>query len=483
MNIEHEKTKEILNVFEELSKVPRCSKNEEKIRKWLENWAEEHNFDYRTDEAGNILIEVPASEGYENATKTIIQGHLDMVCEKTPNSDHDFSKDPIEFVYEDGWLTANKTTLGADNGIAIAMALVAALDKSLKHPPLELLFTVDEETGLVGATALKPDFVKGKILLNLDSEDEGIFTIGCAGGKHTTLTIPIEYQKVPENYKPFKILVGGIRGGHSGIDIDQQRANAIKILARALYSLKGEDIRIASIKGGTAHNAIPRDAESIIFFPEQKLDSVKDIIKNFEKTVKSEYTKTDPKMKISIEEIDSIDGRNAATEDSTLIAIDSILALPHGVEAMSKDIEGLVETSTNLANANTENGNLKILASQRSSVMSKLDALCDRIESIGRLAGGTGETGKGYPSWEPNLDSPLLEKCKKIYKNMFNKDPVIEIIHAGLECGIIGSKYPGMDMISIGPTLENPHSPDERIEIKTIGMVWDFLVEILKSID
>ena len=401
-----------------------------------------------------------------------------MVCEKTKDSKHDFTKDPIKLVYEGDWLKADNTTLGADNGIAIAMGLVAALDKSIPHPPLELLFTVDEETGLVGANELKSGFIKGKILLNLDSEDEGVFTVGCAGGKHTFVTLPLEYSNVPGNYLAFKLVAGGMKGGHSGVDIKEERANAIKILTRALAQLKGK-IRLVNVTGGTAHNAIPRDAEAVLFVPENSEKSLKKIIKDFEKSVKAEFVNTEPNLMLKIEKFTPADNR-AMTSEITDKVINLLYALPHGVTAMSTDIEGLVETSNNLANVKIEKGNFKILASQRSSVMSRLTDICNQIESAAFLAGADAETSKGYPAWEPNMDSPLLDKCKKLYKKMYKKDPVIEVIHAGLECGIIGSKYPGMDMISFGPTIKNPHSPDECINIETIGMVWDYLLELFK---
>ncbi len=484
MNIEHAKTKEILECFEEISKVPRCSKNEEKIGEWLMNWAKEHNFEAKMDSVGNIVIKIPASPGYENSPITVIQGHMDMVCEKTPDSPHDFSKDPIKFVYEGEWLTADKTTLGADNGIAIAMAMVLSLDKEIPHPPLELLFTVDEESGLTGANALEPGFIEGKILINVDSEDEGVFTVGCAGGINSYLTLPLDYEPIPIGYKEIKITAGGMKGGHSGIDISLGKANAIRMLGRSLALLKEEniDLRLADIRGGSAHNAIPRDAFAVVFLPENDTAKAKNIIAEWSKVFNSEFKSTDPDLVISMEESTEGSYDKVNTAAKTQKVIEFILVVPHGVDAMSPDIEGLVETSNNFANIKVEKEALKVLTSQRSSVVTKLNALSSRVESVARLAGGEGHSGDGYPPWQPNMDSPLLARSEKLYEKMFNKKPVVEIIHAGLECGIIGDKNPGMDMISIGPDLRNPHSPDEKIHVGAIGKVWDFMMELLKEL-
>ncbi|MCU0285231.1 MAG: aminoacyl-histidine dipeptidase [Acidobacteria bacterium] len=483
-DIKHGKTKEILECFEQISKIPRCSKNEKEISEWLLNWAKDHNFETKIDKVRNIVIKTPGSPGYENSPTVVIQGHMDMVCEKTPDSPHDFSKDPIKFVYKEEWLTADRTTLGADNGIAIAMAMVLATDKDIPHPPLELLFTVDEETGLTGANNLAPGFIDGKILINVDSEDEGVFTVGCAGGINTNLTLPVEYETVPSGYKQYKITAGGMKGGHSGIDIGKGKANALRILARGLYQLKKQDIdvRIADIKGGSAHNAIPRDAYAIVFLPGDNETKAKDVIAEWSTTFHNEFKGTDPDLVVSITENNDTNLNKVITAAKTQKIIEFMLVIPHGVEAMSHDIDNLVETSNNFANLKLENDTLKVLTSQRSSVISRLHSLTARIESTARLAGGEAKSGDGYPPWQPNMDSPLLARSLKLYEKMFNKKPVVEVIHAGLECGIIGDRNHGMDMISIGPTLKFPHSPDEKIHIPSIGKVWDFVVELLKEL-
>jgi dipeptidase D len=336
---------------------------------------------------------------------------------------------------------------------------------------------------LTGANALEPGFIKGKLLINLDSEDEGVFTVGCAGGINTNSTIPFKLEAIPANYKQHKIAAGGMKGGHSGIDIAKQKANAIKVLARALSQIRQQvDLRIADLTGGRAHNAIPRDCETVVYFPKDNWEQVKKLIAEQEKIFKSEFKNTDPDLKLTIEATDSGNFQKVLTAQDTKKLIEVIFAMPHGVDAMSTDIPGLVETSNNLANVKLENGIAKILTSQRSSLVSRLHALSDRIEAVARLAGGDGKSGDGYPPWPPKMDSALLDKSKKLYEKMYNKKPVVEVIHAGLECGIIGDRNPGMDMISIGPDLKNPHSPDEKVNVVAVGKVWDFLVELLKEL-
>jgi len=481
MKTDHEYTHKILDAFAQISQIPRPSKKEEKIVAWLLNWAKENGLEARTDEAMNILVEVPATSGFEDSQTLVLQGHMDMVCEKTKGFDHDFDNDPIEFIFtDDGWLTANQTTLGADNGIAIAMAMVVATDDKVGHPPLELLFTTDEETGLTGATSLQPGFIKGKQLLNIDSEDEGVFTVGCAGGEDARLLLPFIADEDLPSHSAFKLVAGGMSGGHSGIDIIEQRANAIKLLFRGIHIIsQNTDVRISSVTGGTARNAIPRDAEAVLLIPSAEIEVAKTFVGELERKLKSEYAKTDPNLTLVLATENG--AFQASSADTTRRAIDTVYAYPHGVAAMSNDIAGLVETSNNMATVKVEDGKLIILSNQRSSNMDSLAALCDRVMSVARLAGAVGETSGGYPSWKPNMDSILLARCLDVYEKRFGKKPVVEAIHAGLECGIIGAKYDGMDMISFGPTIKNPHSPDEKIEIESIGKVWDFMVALFES--
>jgi len=385
-------TRKVLNWFEEITKVPRCSKNEEQIGQWLLDWAEQNSFKSKKDAAGNIVIQVPGTTGYENSPTLVIQGHMDMVCEKTPESTHDFSKDPIEMVFEGEWLTANQTTLGADNGIAIAIALAMVLDETVEHPPLELLFTVDEETGLTGANKLEKDFIEGKILLNIDSEDEGVFTVGCAGGIDSDITIPLEFETAPADMSLYLLKAGGLRGGHSGVEIHEQRANAIKVLFRTLDFLAGRHaIRLADVKGGSAHNAIPRDAEALLYLEDSALDALKADLAEIEATIKQEISEIDPGLSLTIEASDA-EAPKVVSAESLNKVVDFTLAMPHGVAAYSYVIEGLVETSNNFATVKIEGDNMKVVSSQRSSLVSLLDDLTRRIKAVATLSGGTAET-------------------------------------------------------------------------------------------
>ncbi len=482
MIFNHQKTNEILNWFEQINQIPRESGHEQAICQWLINWAKQNNFAIKTDSVQNLLIKVPASNGYENAPIVILQGHLDMVCEKKPDSTHDFRKDPIKMIVDGDWLRADKTTLGADNGIAIAMAMTIAMDNNIPHPPLELLFTIDEETGLHGASAIKPGFFDGRILINIDSEQEGYLTIGCAGGCNTNIALPIEWARIPSNYQLVTIKAGGMTGGHSGIEIHAERANAIKVLAQTLNFIRQQtEIRLVNFTGGTAHNAIPRDAKAIVFIPQSEIEKIKATLRKMEESLKAEYQQTDPYLFLKIENNDD-NSMQAITNTDTVI--DLLIALPHGVATLSsQNIASLVETSNNLASIRIQGNNLKILTSQRSAVESKLEFLTQRIEAIARLAGCIVYSDNRYAAWQPQMDSPLLAISCKIYEQMFRKQPIIDVIHAGLECGIIAEKSSAkLDMISIGPTIKYAHSPDEKLLIGTVGKVWDFLLELLKNL-
>lgn len=481
MNIEHKKTVEILKWFEEINKTPRCSKKEEQIGQWLMDWAKTYNFTARQDNAGNVAIKVPGSPGYENSAPVIIQGHQDMVCEKTPDSNHDFEKDPVRLVYNGEWLKADKTTLGADNGIAIAMGLAAALDKELKHPPLELLFTVDEETGLTGAFSLEPGFVQGKRLLNIDSEEEGVFTVGCAGGEKSNHSLPLDYEAVPPGFVPLTIEAGGMAGGHSA-DIHHEKANALKVLGRTLQAIHEQeavDFRLAHLEGGTVDNAVPRSAEAVIYLSPDRIQEVKDRVSRVEGIIKPEFKNTDPGLKLTVLEGSKENYAEVATFKSSEKIIQLILAVPHGIYAMSTEVEHFVETSNNFASFRIEDKQFKFVTSQRSPIESRLDDVGRHIGSIVRLAGGTSGHRGRYPGWQANMESLLLKQCVAVYEKLFSKKPVVETTHGGLECGVIGSKYPGMDMISFGPTIKHPHTPEEMIHIESIGKVWDFMEALL----
>jgi dipeptidase D len=473
----------ILKLFQQINEIPRCSKNEEKIVLWLRQWAEEKRFPVKVDAAGNMVITVAPSAGYERSPVIVIQGHVDMVCEKSPDSDHNFSNDPIRHVVEDDWLRADKTTLGADNGIAIAMAMALASDDKVAHPQLELLFTVDEETGLNGAKLLEPGFVKGKVLLNVDSETEGEFTVGCAGGRHTHVSCKLTLTGLNGNNTFYGLKMLGLHGGHSGIDIHKQRANANKVLARTLDRLSTLcQIRLISLKGGTTHNAIPRDAAATFACDPSQAAAVSKVARDFQNTLQTEYAVTEPLLALSLFPVDSgPKGNKALSKQETRKVIDLLLSLPHGVMGMSPDFEGLVETSNNLATVEILDDSLQILTSQRSSVMSRMDEVTTIINATAALAGADSRSGSEYPPWTPATQSALLKRCKEVYTNVSGRQPAIQSIHAGLECALIGDKYEGMDMISFGPTMEDPHSPNERLFIPSIGKVWEFMVELLKS--
>jgi len=479
----HPATEKILALFEKISSIPRCSKKEQKICAWLAAWADQSGYAHRKDKAGNRCITIPATPGHENAPGIVIQGHLDMVCVKTEASSHDFDNEPIRLIQKKDWLTADQTTLGADNGIAIAMALALVEDNTVTRPPLELLFTVDEESGLIGARDLESGFVTGRILLNVDSEEEGEFTVGCAGGADTLLTLSLNFMSPENGGSIYRLTVSGLRGGHSGIDIDKHRGSANKLLARALHELnRSFRMQIVSIDGGITHNAIARDAHAIFYNESGQQEAMQTVVGDFEKTAQIEYGKTEPELAITIEPAAKTAESNGVLSDAdTGRVIQLLMALPHGVARMSADIAGLVETSNNLATIKMSRTDLQVLTSQRSSSMSRLAEITAAIESIAALAGASTTHENSYPAWPPKMDSALIDRCKTVYTQLYGKKPLIQTIHAGLECGLIGSKHPGMDMISFGPTIENPHSPGERMHIPSVGKTYDFLVALVES--
>ncbi len=474
-------TQGIIEIFESINKIPRKSKHEEAISEWLLNWGKSNGFEAEQDEVMNVLIKVPASPGMEEKPVVTLQGHMDMVCVKTPDTVHDFFKDPIEMYVDGQWLKAKGTTLGGDNGIALAIAMYLALDKEVKHGAMELLFTVDEETGLTGAAALKANWLKGKYLLNIDSEDEGIFTIGCAGGEETRLYLPTEYQAASEGYVPMMVKASLMQGGHSGITINNQQANAIKVLNRVILALDSAvDIEIQQYNGGIAHNAVPANANATIFINPDQIEEGKEIIAEIAETIKKEYEVTDPHMVISLEETET--DRKVLTPAVASKLFQVVAIFPHGVKRMSKNIENLVETSNNFAIIKTHDDEVEIISSQRSSTMSALKELTDSIHFLGYLANARVENRDPYNAWEPIWDSSLLSLTKDTYKKLTGKDAVVEVIHAGLECGLIGSKYPDMEMISMGPTLRDVHTPEEKLLISDIPKIYDFIKALLKAI-
>ncbi|MFP4705187.1 MAG: aminoacyl-histidine dipeptidase [Spirochaetaceae bacterium] len=480
-----EKTKAVLDIFEKISSIPRQSKNEQEIRRWLLGWAEERGYPHRIDGAGNLIVEVPASPGRESAPTVVLQGHMDMVCEKRPGVEHDFSRDPVPLVYEGDWLHAEGTTLGADNGIGIALAMHLAEDPEVTHPPLELLFTVDEETGLTGALGLGENVLRGRMLLNLDSEEDGKLTVGCAGGRNSVIELPVA-REASSALRTLEITVGGLSGGHSGVDIRRNLGNANIILARALEAASAAGpVRLEAQSGGSAHNAIPRDAQATIAVPEDAVEAIRGRLAEFEQTVQAEQRHEDPHLYLAVETVQPSETSGVAqplTEEASRRVVDLLLTLPHGVFRMSDEIDGLVETSANLATVSLEQEQLRVLVSERSSVPSQLDAESAKINAAVRLAEGTVRYENEYPSWTPNLESPLLARTREVYARVTGEEPRVEAIHAGLEAGVIGAKHEGMEMISVGPTVEGAHSPDERLHVPSVGRVRDVLAELLRSL-
>jgi dipeptidase D len=477
------KTKIILDYFEQINQIPRCSKDEQQLAGWLATWAKNNGFNTKSDNAGNLVVDIPASKGFESAPTVILQGHMDMVCEKRPDTQHNFKTDPIRHIISGDWLHADGTSLGADNGIALALAMALVSDDSVRHPKLELLFTVDEETGLSGANQLDDKMITGHILINIDSEEEGVFTVGCAGGIDTKIELSINQIPVEEYDTLVRISVSGLCGGHSGIDINRGRANANKLLSRILSkALEQIKLRLISFIGGSAHNAIARDAEAFVTVKPDQLSSFKQIVANLEKKIEAEYAFVENELKIEVAVItDTSAQMNCADDVQTRKIVDLLTALPHGVNRMSVETPGLVDTSSNLATVSFLNKGLHILSSQRSVFTSRVEEISRQVASVARLAGASVKTDSAYPAWQPKMDSDLLKRCKDTYRNLFKSQPVVEIIHAGLECAVIGDKYPDMDMISIGPTMKNPHSPDECLYIPSIPKVWQFMAMLLAS--
>jgi len=473
-------TEKVLEIFTQINKIPRGSGNEIAISNWLKNFAIKNNWAVIQDDALNVIIKVPGTKDLAGKDTVVLQGHMDMVCVKDADSAHNFLKDPIQMYEEDGWLKAKGTTLGADNGIAIAIALTIACDPDFAHPPLELLFTTTEEIGLNGAKALSDQQLTGKYLINIDSEDEGVFTIGCAGGRDTNILIPLRYDDNTQETPAYELSITGLSGGHSGIQIAEQKANAIQLVAHCLNQLIGtcDDFHLCFIKGGIAHNAIPTDAQ-IVFTTSHK-DLAQSTVDEMFRIFERELREYEPHMTLSYRQTFTPQTYFNKAVSEKIIRV--LLALPHGVLLVTRQTPHLVETSDNIAVISIDKSYCNILVSQRSSKSYKLDFITKKIEAIATLAGATFHTTTGYPSWEPNYHSTLLQKSTQVYKSLFGKDPTIEVIHAGLECGVFGSKYPNMQMLSIGPTLKCPHTTSERLKIADIDKITMFLLELFKQL-
>ncbi|MDP4185310.1 MAG: aminoacyl-histidine dipeptidase, partial [Bacteroidota bacterium] len=468
--------------FEEICQVPRPSKKEEKIVAFLLDFAKKHNLDAKSDAVGNVVIRKPASPGKENAPTVVLQSHVDMVCEKNRETVHDFEKDPIRPYIDGEWVTAEGTTLGADDGIGIAAELAVLTDDTLVHGPVECLFTVDEETGLTGAEAIQPGFISGKILLNLDSEDEGELFIGCCGGIDTIARFTYQPAGIPEGTFALKASVKGLQGGHSGDDIHRGRGNANKILNRILWRIDAKyEMWLADFNGGNLRNAIPREAEAVFLVPNKFKENVTADFNVFRSEVEAELSLTDPGFKLTLE---STEMPESVIDQSTKTKLlNALYACPHGVIAMSFRMPGMVETSTNLASVKfLDNNIIEVTTSQRSDLDSSKCDVKDMVSSVFTLIGANVKSGDGYPGWTPNPQSEIMNITKSAYSRLFGVEPIVRSIHAGLECGLFLQKYPALDMISFGPTLRGVHSPDEKIEIKSVQKFWDLLAEVLKTL-
>ena len=467
--------------FDELMKIPRCSKHEEQVGRYVAGVAQRLGLEHERDAVGNIMIRKAGTSGREGAPTVVLQGHLDMVCEKNTDTVHDFSVDPIRPDLRGDRLYAQGTTLGADNGIGVATALAVLEATDLTHGPIEALFTIDEETGLTGAFEIQTDFISGRMMLILDSEDMGVVTIGCAGGGDSHLSLPLEMSALPPGRLLVTIKVDGLRGGHSGVDIHEDRANAVKLLTRVLWDAQDLNYSLVDIKGGDKHNAIPREAWVKVALPSDGVFELRQIAQKAQADFEAEYGVKEPNLHISIEDGGTASG-DGASIGSSFNAVRLLMALPHGVAKYSHDIEGLVETSTNLAAVYIEEGSLWALHSTRSSIAPALEALRGRIEAIANLAGAVVEHKMSYPGWKPDPGSKLLAIAKAVHAELFGNEPMVEAIHAGLETGIIGERFEGMDMISLGPTIKNPHSPDEYVEVGTVTEYWRWVKALLERL-
>lgn len=482
MEVKDLKPELIWKCFDEITKIPRPSCHEEQIRDFLLKFASDHDVAVRTDKVGNVVMSKPATTGHENAPTVILQSHMDMVAEKNNDTEHDFLKDPIATYVDGDWVKAKGTTLGADNGIGMAAAMAVMIDKTLVHGPVEALFTVNEEIGLEGAQNLGKDMITGSMLLNLDSEDDGEIFVGCAGGIDTTATFTYRRSFTPENFKYMRVSVNGLLGGHSGSDINLGRANANKLIARFIWECSQSwDITVCSFEGGNLRNAIPREAYAVFGIHSDHKEALMHHLNKYAAEIRNEYDGIEPSMDFRIEETERPE---YCLDSATSIAlIRAIYSAPHGVYSMSRDIEGLVETSTNLASVkHVGEDKIVVTTSQRSSVESRKNDMAGQVEAHFQLAGAEVTHSDGYPGWAPNMNSAIMKITADAYEELFGVKPAIKAIHAGLECGLFLSKYPRLDMVSFGPTMTGVHSPDEKLNIPTVEKFWRHLCRVLEKV-
>ncbi len=471
--------------FDAIRQIPRPSKHEERIAEHVMNWARSRGLDVKRDGTGNVLVKVPATSGHEKAPVIVLQGHLDMVPEKNSDVAFDFMKDAIQVRVVGDYIYATGTTLGSDNGVGVAAAMAVAEDQKAVHGPLELLFTIDEETGLTGAMQLDSKLLKGRTLINLDTEEDAALYIGCAGGADTHATFTVSREEALKGTIPVRVSVRGLRGGHSGVDIHENRGNALKFLLRILNALRGKGIEfgIVSLAGGSKHNAIPREADAVLRISRDAESAVAAAVDEYARVLKEEYGEIDPNQRLEFVALKDEEGnRKVWIRFDNDRVLDALLAVPHGVLGMSRAVPGLVETSNNLAVVTTEGDSVKVTTSSRSSVMPSLKATTEQVAAAFRLGGAEVEQRDGYPGWKPNPESAVLNTALRVFEREFKKQPAVKAIHAGLECGLIGEKYPGMDMVSMGPQIESPHSPDERVQISTVDRFYTFLKATLAEL-
>ena len=482
MKITDLQPKLVWECFDEITKIPRPTHHLEKMKKFLTDWAEKHNIPYSTDVVGNVVMRKPATPGHENAPTIILQGHQDMVAEKNSDKVHDFLNDPITTIVDGEWVKADGTTLGADNGLGCATAMAVLLDKDLIHGPIEALFTVDEEQGLIGANGIQPGFVNGSILLNLDSEEMGQLVIGCAGGKVTIAKKELRFIDVPGDKVWFKVKLSNFNGGHSGMEINLGRGNANQQLCRFLWSnWKDLDLVLAKFDGGGLANAIPREAYAVIGVEKNKSELLQKRVQEFSDMIHAEFLLAEsPDFSFAIDKAETPE--KIVEDKDALELISAVFACPNGVQGMSRAVEGLVETSCNLASVKMDGTTVTVTVHQRSSVDSRRDEIADRVKALFELLGYKVSFDDAYVGWAPNPDSAILKTAIESYKTLFGKDPKVEALHAGLECGLFLEKMPELDMISFGPTLKDIHSPNEKANIKSVQEFWDFLCDILKRL-
>ncbi len=471
----------VWNHFHALTQIPRPSKNEAEVIAYMKKFGEGLRLETIVDEVGNVIIKKPATPGMENRKTVVMQGHLDMVPQKNSDKQFDFGKDPIETLINGDWVTADGTTLGADNGIGVAAAMAVLESKELVHGPVEALFTIDEETGMTGAFGLKPGLLSADILLNMDSEDEGELYVGCAGGIDVSATKKYTPEAAPADHVAYQVHVKGLKGGHSGMDIPLGRANSNKVLFRFLMQAEWDlKIRLASAEGGDLRNAIPRESLAVVTVPAVSAGAFEKMVTDYQSIYRREFKETEPHLEFTCKKTD-LPAKVVPVEDQRKF-IRAVFACPNGVQRMSQSMKGLVETSNNLAIVKVKDGEFIALNLTRSSVDSAKDATAWKIAAVFHLIDARVELTGAYPGWKPNMDSPILKVCQEVYQKEFGKIPEIKAIHAGLECGLLGGVYPNLDMISFGPTIRFPHSPDEKVEIKSVKKFWDYLVAVLANI-